>query len=85
MTLTGSGFTAATAVNFGSKATKEFIVNSDTQITVTSPPGIDTVTITVTTPIGTSAVSAAAQFTYESAPSTDGQASQPAVTGSGSG
>jgi len=82
VTLTGSGFTAATAVNFGSKATKEFTVNSDTQITVTSPPGNGTVTITVTTPVGTSAGSTAAQFTYTPAPSDDGQASEPAVTGS---
>jgi len=83
VTLTGSGFTATTAVNFGGKATKDFTVNSDTQITVTSPSGIGTVTITVTTPVGTSAGSVAAQFTYVPAPSDDGQASQPAVTGSG--
>jgi IPT/TIG domain len=84
VTLTGSGFTAATAVNFGSKATKEFTVNSDTQITVTSPPGNGTVTITVTTPVGASVGSPAAQFTYAPASADDGQASEPTVKGSGS-
>ena len=79
---TGSGFTAATAVNFGSNDTKYFTVNSDTQITVKTPPGNGTVTITVTTPVGTSLGSAAAQFTYTST-SAEGKASQPAAPGSG--
>ena len=82
VTLTGSGFTAATAVNFGSNDTKYFTVNSDTQITVKTPPGNGTVTITVTTPVGTSLGSAAAQFTYTST-SAEGKASQPAAPGSG--
>jgi hypothetical protein len=65
VTLTGSGFRAATGVNFGSNAATDFTVNSDTQITVISPPGSGTVTITVTSPVAPSPVSMATQFTYE--------------------
>ena len=84
VTLTGSGFTAATAVNFGNNVTKDFTIDSDTQITVKSPPGNDTVTITVTTLAGTSLGSAAAQFTYTPMSADDGKASQPAAPGSSS-
>ena len=42
--------------------------DSGTQITVTSPPGKGTVDITVTTPAGTSAATAADNFTYTAAP-----------------
>ena len=84
VTLTGSGFTTATAVNFGSNATKDFTVNSDTQITAKSPPGNGTVTITVTTPAGTSPGSAAAQFTYTPTSAEQDKSSQPAAPGSGS-
>lgn len=62
--LSGSGFTAMTAVNFGITAAQDVTVDSDTQISVKSPVGEGTVTITVTTPIGVSRPSAAAQFTY---------------------
>ena len=33
----GTGFTGATAVDFGTAAATNFTVNSDTQITATSP------------------------------------------------
>ena len=70
--ITGSRFTGATAVSFGTAAATKFTVNSDAKITVTSPPwtgtvdktGTHTVHITVTTPAGTSAATAADQFTY---------------------
>jgi hypothetical protein len=39
-------------------------VNSDSQITATSPAGTGTVDVTVVVPGGTSATSAADQFTY---------------------
>ena len=64
VTITGSGFTGATGVNFGSTSATTFQVNSDSQITVTSPIGTGTVDITVVTPAGTSPTSTADQFTY---------------------
>ena len=67
VTITGSGFTGATAVYFGtSQAGNVQVVPTGTQITCTSPaapePGL--VHITVTTPAGTSATSGADEFTY---------------------
>ena len=62
--ITGTSFTGATAVKFGSNNATSYTFNSDTQITATAPPGADTVDVTVTTPGGTSATSAADQFTY---------------------
>ena len=67
VTLTGSGFTAATGVDFGRNAATNFTIDSDTRITATCPAGEGTVTITVTTPVGSSATAAAAQFTYNPA------------------
>ncbi|MFE3884825.1 IPT/TIG domain-containing protein, partial [Streptomyces lydicus] len=54
MTITGTGFTGATAVRFGATPTPSFTVVSDTQITATTPLGTGTVQVTVTTPSGTS-------------------------------
>ena len=73
--ITGTGFTGAVGVNFGTTAATTFTVNSDTQITATSPahPG-GTVDVTVTVQ-GTSATSSADQFTYVAPP--------PVVTGIG--
>ncbi|MFC9235381.1 IPT/TIG domain-containing protein [Streptomyces decoyicus] len=53
VTVTGTGFTGATAVRFGATPSS-FTVNSDTQITATTPSGTGTVQVTVTTPSGTS-------------------------------
>src|SRR5437016_1687044 len=68
VTITGTNFTGATAVKFGSANATSFTVNSSTSITATSPAGSGTVDITVTTGGGTSATSAADQFTYIGAP-----------------
>ncbi|WP_406275660.1 IPT/TIG domain-containing protein [Nocardia sp. NBC_00881] len=54
VTLTGSGLTGATAVNFGGTPATSFTVNSDTQITAVSPAGTGIVPVTVTGPGGTS-------------------------------
>ena len=64
VTITGSGFTGATDVGFGSTNAAAMNVNSDTQITATSPAGTGTIDITVTTPAGTSATGPVDQFTY---------------------
>ncbi len=69
--ITGTGFSAASptgAVKFGA-TNATYTINSNTQITATSPANsAGTYDITVTTPGGTSATSAADQFTYVTAP-----------------
>ena len=68
--ITGTNFNAATGVSFGSVAATGYAVNSATQITATSPSEpAGTVDVTVTTPVGTSATSAADHFIFEAAPS----------------
>ena len=66
VTLTGSGFTGATAVVFGSAAASKVNVASDTQLTAVSPAGAAgiTVDVVVSAPGGTSTTSPADQFTY---------------------
>lgn len=65
VTITGTGFTGATAVMFGSVAATSFTVVSDTQITAVSPAEANgVVQISVTTPLGTTADTAADNFTY---------------------
>ncbi|HWD55716.1 MAG TPA: choice-of-anchor P family protein [Acidimicrobiales bacterium] len=74
VTITGNGFTTATAVHFGTAAATSFLVNSDTSITAVSPasplapPGTGPVDVTVTTPLGTSPAVVQDEFTYELAP-----------------
>ncbi len=51
--ITGSGFSGATAVQFGGTAAASFVVNSATQITAVSPAGTGSVNISVTTANGT--------------------------------
>ena len=69
--ITGTGFAAAPgtgAVKFGA-ANATYTINSNTQITATSPANsAGTYDVTVTTPGGTSATSAADQYTYINAP-----------------
>lgn len=64
VTINGSGFTAPASVRFGSAAASFVTINSATQIVATAPAGTGTVDVTVTTLGGTSATSAADQFTY---------------------
>ena len=65
VTITGHRLGEATAVDFGTTAASSFTVVSPTEITTVSPPGAaGTVDVTVTTPNGTSAVSAKDHFTY---------------------
>ena len=68
VTITGTNFTGATAVKFGTTAATFTVVNTTT-ITATIPAGsAGVVDVTVTAPGGTSAVSTADQFTYTALP-----------------
>jgi uncharacterized repeat protein (TIGR02059 family) len=85
VTVTGTRFTGATSVKFGAKAGTVLTVDSNTQITITSPDGVAgaVVHVTVTTPGGTSATSDADRFTYAPAPSVTGIAPETGInTGS---
>jgi PKD repeat protein len=65
VTITGTGFTSASTVRFGSIAASA-TYNSATSLTATSPAGAGTVDVRVTTPSGTSAIGAGDKFTYDS-------------------
>jgi hypothetical protein len=64
VTLTGTGFTGALAVGFGPTEASALSVMSDTTMVAVSPAGTGSVNVTVVTPNGRSAVSAAVQFGY---------------------
>lgn len=65
VTLTGTNFTGATAVNFGGTPASAFTVNSATSITATAPAGTGTVDVIVTNAGGTSdAAGAGNDYTY---------------------
>jgi hypothetical protein len=68
ITITGTGFSGATAVTFGGTAATTFAVTSATQITATAPTGTGTIDVRVTTAGGTSTTSAADRFTYITTP-----------------
>jgi Hypothetical glycosyl hydrolase family 15/IPT/TIG domain len=65
VTITGSGFSSATAVDFGAANPASFSVLSDTEIDATSPSGSGTVDVTVISPGGTSSTGLTDQFTYQ--------------------
>ena len=67
MTITGTGFTGATAVDFGTTPATGVTVVSATTITANSPAGTGVADVTVITPDGTSATTPADQFTYVAA------------------
>ena len=67
VTLTGTGFTGTTAVDFGSTPAASFTVNSSSSVTAVSPAGMaGTVDVTAINSFGTSATSSADHFTYNS-------------------
>jgi hypothetical protein len=82
VTITGTNFTGATGVAFGSTAAASFTVVSATQVTATAPAGTAgaTVDITVTTAGGTSATSSADKFQFIAAPIITAQPSNVTVT-----
>uniref|UniRef100_UPI000AA36068 beta strand repeat-containing protein n=1 Tax=Nocardia amamiensis TaxID=404578 RepID=UPI000AA36068 len=66
VTLTGTGLTAASAVDFGGTGAVSFTIVSDTEISAVAPAGTGTVAVTVTTPGG---ISNGVSYTYVPAPS----------------
>jgi hypothetical protein len=65
VTITGSNFSGATAVAFGSKSAISFTVNSASSITAKAPAGAGTVDVSVMGPNGTSAAVVADRFYYQ--------------------
>jgi len=75
ITISGSGFTNGSSVEFGGVAATSFTVNTDSSITAVAPAHMaGTIDITVTTSGGTSATLSADHFTYITPPA-------PVVTG----
>ena len=69
VTISGTGFTFASAVSFGGVPAASFVVNSDTTVTATSPAQpVGSVDITVTTAGGTSATSPSDLFSVVTPP-----------------
>jgi hypothetical protein len=68
VTITGANLAGAAGVKFGSVPATTFTVDSASQITATSPAGSGIADVRVTTPGGTSAMSAADHFTYVAPP-----------------
>ena len=62
VSLSGSGFTGATGVTVGGTAVTALTVNSDTQLTFTTPAGTGSAPVVVTTPGGTNANSTLFNF-----------------------
>ncbi len=62
--ISGSGFTGASTVDFGSNEATSFKVSSETSITAVSPAGTGTVPVTVTVGGAVSAPGPASSFTY---------------------
>ncbi len=66
ITITGLGFTAATEVLFGSDPATKFSVKNGTHIVAECPPEpVGKVPVRVTTPVGTSPLVPADEFTYK--------------------
>jgi hypothetical protein len=66
--ITGSGFSGASAVNFGASSAMSFKVNSASSITATAPKGSGTVDVTVSGALGTSPATPGDHFTYQAPP-----------------
>ncbi len=71
VTISGTGFSGAIGVVFGSSSAGAFSVVDDSTITATAPPGSPgPVDVTVSTLLGTSATGSADQYTYVAAATT---------------
>ena len=69
LTITGTGFTGATGVRFGTTPASSYQVESDAQITATTPAhAAGAVQVRVTGPGGTSPANALSRYTYLAGP-----------------
>jgi hypothetical protein len=68
VTITGTELENTTGVAFAGVPAASFTVNSATSVTASSPAGAGIGTVTVTTPGGTSAAGASAEYTYQGRP-----------------
>jgi hypothetical protein len=68
VTISGTNFVPGATVKFGNTAATSFTVVSGNLITVTVPAGTGAADVTVTTPGGTSVITAADKFTYAPVP-----------------
>jgi DNA-binding beta-propeller fold protein YncE len=85
VTITGANLTGGASVSFGATPATDVVVASATQITATAPAGAaGLVDVTVTTPNGTSATSAADGYGYVAAPAITGVSPAAGPTGGGS-
>lgn len=66
VTITGTGFSEASAVDFGSTPAQSYRVISETEILAVAPRGSGTVTVAVTTPAGSSEPRLEDRYTFES-------------------
>jgi IPT/TIG domain len=86
VTLTGCGFVGATAVKFGATNATTFTVDSDTQITATSPAhSAGTVDVSVTNAAGSSPSQAGDMFTYSNTCTSVGLSAAPPSGGASQG
>ena len=73
VTITGTGLTGTTSVDFGSAPAAAYTVVSDTEITATTPAhDVGDVDVTATTPAGTSTTTPGSQFSYRPVPTLTG-------------
>lgn len=72
VTITGTGFSGATAVLFGNTSGTITGTPNSTSLSVIAPSGTGTVDVTVITPGGTSATGISDRFTYNEAPTVTG-------------
>ena len=70
--ISGSHFKAPASVSFGGVEATDVVVETPTRITALAPGGTGTVSVTVTSHAGTSAISPTGQFTYDEAPTVTG-------------
>ncbi|HEX3510917.1 MAG TPA: IPT/TIG domain-containing protein [Solirubrobacteraceae bacterium] len=71
VTITGTDLSASTAVEFGTAEATGVQVRSATEITAVSPPGNDSVHVTVTSPDGATHVGPGDLFIYHAAPAVE--------------